>query len=309
MKTKASESARGTQKAVVYDMTGNLCVWSRAGVIKPTACMNAYDCLACPLDRKLKQDIAKGRLRDGRALAGWQVSRDMPQRASEQKKCRHMLSGLVSVKYCVNDYDCDNCAYYRMIEDAGLAEPLSRVEQVLVSGFAVARNYYYHEGHTWARVEYGGRVRMGLDDFASRLFGPVDSVELPRLGSTVGQGEPGFGMTRGGHAADCLSPVEGVVAAVNPAFERAGPVPMDAPYDEGWLMVIEPVRMKGNLRNLFFEEEGLAWMEDEAQRLTAMIAEQTGYRLAATGGRAIPDILGQVPGLEWDRLKDAFLHT
>jgi len=309
MKMKTQQAVKGAQQAVVYDMTSNLCVWSRAGVIKPTPCMNAYDCLGCPLDRKLKQDIAEGRLKDGRALAGWQVSRDLPHRASEQKKCRHMLSGRVSVKYCVNDYDCEHCAYYRMIEDAGLAEPLSTVEQTLVSGFAMARNYYYHAGHSWARVEYGGRVRVGLDDFASRLFGPLDALKLPGLGSTVGQGEPGFGMVRGDHAADCLSPVEGVVVAVNPRTGGSGPLSLDAPYDDGWLMVIEPVRMRGSLRNLFFEDESLAWMEDETQRLTSMISDETGYPLSSTGGRAIPDILGAVPGLGWDRCKDAFLHT
>jgi len=309
MKTSKGKSAKKAQQAVVYDMTSNLCVWSQAGVIKPTACMNAYDCLGCPLDRKLKQDIAQGRLKDGRALAGWQVSRDLPHRASEQKKCRHMLSGRVSVKYCVNDYDCEHCAYYRMIEDAGLAEPLSTVEQTLVSGFSMARNYYYHEGHAWARVEYGGRVRVGLDDFASRLFGSPDTLKLPGLGSTVAQGEPGFGMVRGEHAADCLSPVEGVVVAVNPRAGGNGSPFVDAPYDDGWLMVIEPVRMRGSLRNLFFEDESLAWMEDEAQRLTSMIAEETGHELAATGGRAVSDIFGQVPELGWDRLKNAFLHT
>jgi len=309
MKRSDRKASKGARQAVVYDMTSNLCVWSQAGVIKPTACMNAYDCLGCPLDRKLKQDIAQGRLKDGRALAGWQVSRDLPHRASEQKKCRHMLSGRVSVKYCVNDYDCEHCAYYRMIEDAGLAEPLSTVEQTLVSGFSMARNYYYHEGHAWARVEYGGRVRVGLDDFASRLFGPPDALRLPGLGSTVAQGEPGFGMVRGEHAADCLSPVEGVVVAVNPKAEGNGAPSVDTPYDDGWLMVIEPVRMRGSLRNLFFEEESLAWMEDEAQRLTSMIAEETGHALAATGGRAVSDIFGQVPELGWDRLRNSFLHT
>ncbi len=309
MKTSKGKSAKKAQQAVVYDMTSNLCVWSRAGVIRPTVCMNAYDCLACPMDRKLKQDIAAGRLRDGRALAGWRVSPGLPHRSTEQKKCRHMLSGRVAVKYCVNDYDCENCAYHRMIEDTALAEPLSRVGQTLVSGFAMARNYYYSEGHTWARVEYGGRVRVGIDDFASRLFGPLDAFELPGLGTTVSQGEPGFGMVRGDLQADGLSPLEGVVVAVNPASSGNGPPPSDAPYDEGWLMVIEPVRMRGGLRNLFFEEESLAWMEDEANRLTAMIANDTGRHLAATGGRALPDIYGQVEGLDWDKLKQAFLRT
>jgi len=308
MKTKTKKETKRNQ-AVVYDMTSNLCVWSRAGVIKPTPCINAFDCLSCPMDRKLKDDIAKGRLKDGRALAGWRVTTDLPHRSAEQKKCRHMLSGRVSVKYCVNDYDCEHCVYNQMIEESGLSDPLSCTEQSLVSGFAVARNYYYHTGHAWARVEYGGRVRVGLDDFATRVFGPMDTFRLPSLGTTVGQGEPGFGLVRGELSAEGLSPVEGVVVAVNPQPTGNGVSNVDAPYDQGWLMVIEPVRLRSSLRNLLFEEESLAWMEEEAGRLTSMISEETGHPLAATGGRAVPDIYGQIPELGWDRLKESFLHT
>jgi glycine cleavage system H lipoate-binding protein len=308
MKTMSKKATKGKQ-AVVYDMTSSLCVWSRAGVIKPTVCINAFDCLECPMDRKLKEDIAKGKLKDGRALAGWRVTSNMPYRSAEEKKCRHMLSGRVSVKYCVNDYDCEHCVYNQMIEEAMLSDPLSSTEQTLVSGFSVAHNYYYHSGHSWARVEYGGRVRVGLDDFASRLFGPFNAFKLPGLGATVGQNEPGFGLVREDHTAECLSPVEGVVVAVNPKAVGNGSPPADSPYDDGWLMVVEPVRLRSNLGNLFFEEESLAWMDEEAGRLTAMIADETGHELAATGGRAISDIYGQVPELGWDRLKDSFLHT
>lgn len=308
MKPLKKKTNKGKQ-AVVYDMTSSLCVWSRAGVIKPTACINAFDCLGCPMDRKLKEDIARGKLRDGRALAGWRTTSDLPYRSAEEKKCRHMLSGRVSVKYCVNDYDCEHCVYNQMIEESALCDPLARTGETLVSGFSVARNYYYHSGHTWARVEYGGRVRVGLDDFASRLFGPLNTFKLPGLGATVGQNEPGFGLVRDRHTAECLSPIEGVVVAVNPKATVSPASQLNSPYDEGWLLVIEPVRLRSNLGNLFFEEESLAWMDEEAGRLTSMIAEETGHQLAATGGRAIPDIYGQLPELGWERLKQSFLHT
>jgi len=307
MKSTAKRSAKGKQ-AVVYDMTSNLCVWSRAGVIKPTPCINAFDCLGCPMDRKLKEDIAKGRLKDGRVPASWRLNSDLPRRPVEEKKCRHMLSGRVSVKYCVNDYDCAHCVYHQMMEESTLRDPPVCADQTLVNGFSVARNYYYHSGHSWARVEYGGRVRVGLDDFASRVFAPA-GFKLPGLGAAVGQGDPGFGLLRGDLTAECLSPVEGVVVAVNPKARGNGAPRTDMPYDDGWLMVIEPVRLRNSLGNLFFEEESLAWMEEESGRLTSMVAEETGHELAATGGRAVADIYGQVPELGWDRLRDSFLHT
>lgn len=62
-------------------------------------------------------------------------------------------------------------------------------------------SYYYHRGHTWARVEYGGQVRVGLDDFAARLFGPADSWRLPESGMGVDSGEPGAAMGRDDHSA------------------------------------------------------------------------------------------------------------
>ena len=308
MKDKARKVKKPSQ-AMIFDMTGNQCVWSQAGVIQPTACINAYDCLNCALDRKMKQDIANGRLKDGRVLAGWRVSSDIPLRDAARKKCRHMLSGRVAVKYCVNDYECERCAYHQMIEDEGLSEPLSRTGSDLIHGFALAHGYYYHCGHAWARVEYGGRVRVGLDDFASCLFGTMDEYRLPKLGTTVGLGEPGFGLVRGGHTAECLSPMEGVVVAVNPRATASAAQLRDDPYNEDWLMIIEPLRLRGSLRNLLFGEESRAWMEEEAGKLTAMIAQDTEFELAATGGRAVRDIYGAVPEIGWDRLVEEFLLT
>jgi glycine cleavage system H lipoate-binding protein len=257
----------------------------------------------------MKQVVAEGKLKEGRAPADWRAAEARELRDPFQMKCRHMLSGRVSYKYCINEYDCDRCAYNQLIEDEVLAEQLSRSRQTVLSGFALAANYYYHIGHAWVRVEYGGRVRVGLDDFASRLFGPFERVELPHMGSALRQGEPGFGLVRGERRAECLSPVEGVVVALNPAASDSAASLTAAPYDEGWLMVIEPVRLLSGLRNLFFEGESHAWLEDEASTLTGMIAEDTGMRLAATGGRALPDIYGRMPELGWNRLAKTFLRA
>ena len=300
-------STKKSGSAIIYDMTGNLCVWSKAGVIKPTICIKAYDCLRCPVDKKIKQDVAQGKLTKGRVLAGWQVSKDLPHRVYGQNECRHMLSGRVSVKYCINQYDCEHCEYHQMMEDEILAEPCHGSPQTIVSGFALAQNYYYHRGHAWARVEYGGRVRVGLDDFASRLFGPFTAIRMPKMGQAVGQGEPGFGLVRGDLEAECLSPVDGVVVAVNPRAGNQDMPLLSDPYEESWLMVVEPFKLRGNLRNLFFEEESRVWLEHEVSRLLDLVDEDTGSRLAATGGRAVADIFGQVPQLSWDSLKKEFL--
>ncbi len=306
--TRKTHRAENPQQVVIYDMKTNLCVWSRAGVLKPMTCVNAFDCLHCPVDRKMKMEIRNGRLKDGRALAGRDWFGEIKPRPLEDRKCRHMLSGRVSVKYCINDYDCARCEYHQLMMDENLAEPLGRPEQEVAGGFMVAPNYYYHSGHAWARVEYGGRVRVGLDDFAARLFGPFNRFELPRLGQVIKQGEPGFGFIREDLDAQCLSPLEGVVVAVNPEARENGRI-ADDPYARGWLMVIEPQKLRLGLRNLLFMEESLSWMEEESSKLVNLLPEETGFQLAATGGLAITDIFGHFSSLGWERLRKEFLGT
>lgn len=293
---------------LVFDMKDSLCVWSKAGVLKPLTCVNAFDCLDCPVDRKMKAEIKAGRLRHGRVLAGRDWCGEIKPRPIEEKKCRHMLSGRVSIKYCINDYDCARCEYHQWMMDENAAEPMDRPDQEIVGGFILAKNYYYHFGHVWARVEYGGRVRVGLDDFAGRLFGPFNRFNLPRIGQVVRQGEPGFGFIRGRFDARCLSPLEGMVVAVNPAARENGEI-ADDPYGRGWLLVLEPQKLRLGLRNLLFMAESRAWMEEEASRLMNMLPDESEYQLAATGGLAIPDIFGQYSDLGWERLRREFLGT
>jgi glycine cleavage system H lipoate-binding protein len=193
-----------------------------------------------------------------------------------------------------------------MLEDTSimqLSPPVCRN----ASGFEVARDYYYHHGHTWARVEYGGRVRVGLDDFASRLLGPLDDIGLPGLGDLFQQSRPQVRLSRGPHQATALSPVDGKVVAVNPKIGRHPAGAHQAPYVDGWFMIIQPTRLRENLKNLFFGAESLAWIDDEASRLTGLIRESADFRLAATGGRVVRDIFGTVPHAEWNRLVEAFL--
>ncbi|MBS3809224.1 MAG: glycine cleavage system protein H [Desulfobacterales bacterium] len=305
-KTQIQNTARNP---AVFDMSSDICVWSKAGVISYTRCINAFDCLSCPLHKRLKKDVSSGRLKDGRAPVDWRVFPDRPRTEAEQMKCRHMLSGRISYKYCINNYQCDSCPYNEMIEDETLSDFQEHSVQTIVSGFALARNYYYHSGHTWARVEYGGFVRMGLDDFSARLFGPFDRINLPDMGTAIRQGEACCGIIRGNLQAECLSPIEGVVVAVNPRASAKDSFPEWEPFDAGWLMVIEPVHLTSRLRRLHFGEESRTWLEQEAVALAAIIAEESGHELAATGGRAIPDIYGHLPELDWHELKHRFLHT
>lgn len=299
--THATKSKTG--RPIVYSMTNDLCVWSRAGVVKRMKCINAYDCLGCSFDKRVLADFENKQ-------QAHPTNDPRPTRMRllmKQGKCRHMLSGRVSYSLCSYGYNCAKCPFDQMIEETSYLPNLKAAQIDKTSGFDVARDHYYHYGHAWARVEYGGRVRVGIDDFALRLLGKQDEIKLPRLGAMVEQNRPQAIIRRGANEARPLSPVDGKVVAINHRIASDAGMVNASPFDEGWLMVIQPTALRHNLKNLFFGDESVAWIDDEASRLTALLSDQAGYRMAATGGEALRDIYAAVPEIGWDRLVEEFL--
>jgi len=289
----------------VFGLSNNQCVWAKAGVVKSMMCINAFDCLGCAFDQKVQTDFQARENAADRSRAAFRTPR--MGLLESQGKCRHMLSGRVDYKMCAHNYNCVKCPYDQMIEDGAMMPALTPPVCDHASGFSVARDHYYHYGHTWARVEYGGRVRVGIDDFALKLLGPQDEIKLPRLGASIEQNRPQATMVRGNNEAKTMSPLDGTVVAVNPQITSNSERANASPYAEGWMMVIQPKNLRKNLKNLLFGVESMAWTDDEATRLTTLLDEEGGYRMAATGGEAVDDIYGAVPEIGWDRLVKTFL--
>ena len=153
-----------------------------------------------------------------------------------------MLTGRVQFKFCAHSYQCKTCEYDQLLDEEDLSDQSCAVPMNKVSGFAVADGYYYHKGHSWARIEHGGFVRLGIDDFALRLLGSVNDISLPKIGSHLRQSENGWSVSRGKMGAAVLSPMNGTVMATNQnALRRPDLVKRD-PYGRGWLVVVDPPR-------------------------------------------------------------------
>jgi heterodisulfide reductase subunit A len=188
--------------------------------------------------------------------------------------------------------------------------PLEFPKYVSVSGYRVADDYYYHLGHTWVHLEPGGRVKIGVDDFISKVLGPAEVFGLPARGVTLGQGHAGWMWKRNGREADVLSPLTGKVFLINRhAVENPGIV-HDDPYGDGWLFVMEPITPINvlNLNVLFSGNKSLKWMEEEFQEILKLMGPKY-EKLAATGGEPISDLFGRFPEIGWDRLVKTFLRT
>jgi glycine cleavage system H lipoate-binding protein len=292
------------------------CIWMQAGVVRQKNCQNDYECAPCSFDRSLKRvaDENRRRRRQGNPLSGkrekivyWKEK--IAERPPAKRPCIHHMKGRIEYKSCHNEYRCGSCEFDQYFNDHYTIHAVVKPVDVLdVAGFKIPQGYYLHRGHTWVKVEEGSEVRIGMDDFALRLLGPLDRIEAPLIGKVVKQDQPDLKLHRSSHLASLLSPVSGVITATNPKLREPGGLPNQDPYAEGWIARIHPDNLRRDLRQLMFSRETENFLEQEVDHLYRLIEETTGP-LAADGGYLGSDIYGNIPQIGWDRLTKTFLRT
>jgi len=122
----------------------------------------------------------------------------------------------------------------------------------------------YSRSHAWAMRDSQGDVRSGLTHVPGAFLGDVVSVELPPPRTEVSAGEP-IGLVESTTTVfELLSPLSGIVVAVNPVAESSPRKVAEDPYGEGWLLSIRPAAGEG-LDALLTAEEYVRFVgEDQA---------------------------------------------
>ncbi|MBI2834325.1 MAG: glycine cleavage system protein H [Acidobacteria bacterium] len=180
-----------------------------------------------------------------------------------------------------------------------------RVAPRLVEWFAVPEGLYFHPGHAWARVEENGEVTVGLDDFASKLVGPLAGIRFPAAGARVGQGEPGWTLVADDQAVDMLSPIDGTVVETNPhAFAPQRP---SDPYGRDWLLRLKPDRLGANVKTLLANGTTRAWMALAADALRARLSSPG--LVYQDGGVLIDGVARTLEPEKWADIAREFLLT
>ena len=189
-------------------------------------------------------------------------------------------------------------------------EQLPRLAPSLVGGFQVPENLRYHPGHTWALSESPTLVRVGMDDFASKLAGKVESITLPRRGQWLRQGQKICTLHRDGVAVDMISPIEGSVSDVNDAVLQNPQLARKDPYGEGWLVSVQSPDAKTNFKNLLGGSLARWWTEESASRLHRRVPLLSGAlmagALAQDGGTAVASPADQIPDQDWAAITREF---
>ena len=173
--------------------------------------------------------------------------------------------------------------------------------------FRLDEGRFYHQGHTWARPEASGIVSVGIDDFAQKLLGRPSSLNLPKVGARVTEGEQGWNVSTRSGSVDMLSPVTGQVVAVNPDVLKSPELLEQDPY-ESWLVRVQVPRMRPALRNLLSGKLANAWMEETVATLRERMAGNLGTVLQ-DGGEPVSGFAANLAPEDWEAFAAEFLLT
>ncbi|MDY6879663.1 MAG: glycine cleavage system protein H [Desulfatiglans sp.] len=279
----------------------NPCLWMKAGVVAFKDCNNFYDCTTCKYDMGMSKKAEKGK------QISWQDA--MRKRSDMDRVCRHSLTERIEKRICAYDYKCSTCDFDQFFEDVWTPKTGSIPHEMEeVKGFKIPKGYYFHNGHAWAKIESGGYVRVGMDDFALKLFGKADAFDLPLIGKELDKDKAGWGMKCKDNTADVLSPVGGVIVEVNSQVRDNPAFVNEKGYEEGWLFMLRTPHIRDSFKLLMDDRESIDWIDTEVGKLENMIEEVAGP-LAADGGHLKENIYERLPGLGWKNLTRTFLKT
>jgi len=148
---------------------------------------------------------------------------------------------------------------------------LPEADRVRRSEFSIPGGALISAGHCWASMSQDGSVKVGLDDFAKKLLGPVDAIDFPTVGTTVRAGQPLFGVRQKKRRVQFNAPVSGRVTKVNVLLGENVEALEMTPYHKNWVCVIDADNLDTEVPQLKIGKSAVALFEADIDRFRGVM--------------------------------------
>lgn len=146
-------------------------------------------------------------------------------------------------------------------------------EDTIRGGFSIPGGVFISDSHTWVSMNQEGIGKVGIDDFAKKLIGKVESIDLPNLSMKVKAGQPLFTIRQGNRKVIFNSPVTGIVASINTILKE-NPDALDVtPYDRNWICAIDPEDIDSEIKNLHIGKSAVSFFQNDIEHFKSVMKE------------------------------------
>jgi glycine cleavage system H protein len=134
---------------------------------------------------------------------------------------------------------------------------------VKVEAYEVPEGLYFSKDFEWVKIE-DDKVRIGVSDYAQKSLREIVYAELPNVGSEVKQNEPYGTLESVKAVSDLVAPISGTILEVNDEVQSKPETLNEDPYEKGWLLIIKPSNLQGDLANIMDFNAAVEWHKAQA---------------------------------------------
>jgi glycine cleavage system H lipoate-binding protein len=180
--------------------------------------------------------------------------------------------------------------------------------------FLLPKGFFVSKAHTWVEMTFSGDARVGVDDFAQKVIGTIDRIQIAALGSEIKKGDTLLTVQHGANTLNIPAPISGKIVRINESLLAAPDMLHKDPYIAGWAAVIAPKNISAELHLLAIADDAAKWLKKEVNRFRDFIKDQLVTGVPATAGVTMLDggiplngVLEQCSNKTWNAFQKEFL--
>lgn len=139
--------------------------------------------------------------------------------------------------------------------------------------FAIPGGVFIADSHTWVSMNQEGIAKVGIDDFAKKLIGKVESVDLPNLGMNVKAGQPLFTIKQGNRKVIFNAPISGVVKSINTILKENLEALDITPYERNWFCAIDADNIDDEIKGLHIGKSAVAFYQKDIEHFKSVMKD------------------------------------
>lgn len=139
--------------------------------------------------------------------------------------------------------------------------------------FSIPGGVFISKNHTWVSMNQEGIAKVGIDDFAKKLIGRVNSIELPNLGMHVKAGQPLFTVKQGSRTVSFNSPVSGKVSQINTLLKDNVAALDVTPYERNWVCAFDADNIDTEIKTMSIGKSAVNLFHEDIEKLRTLMKD------------------------------------
>ena len=225
------------------------CIWMTAGQIAYKLCNYEYNCEFCPFNEAFRNKDELSRLGD-----------EIPDCDRNLLKIDFLQEMIKTGKWTDN----------KGIDERKLFKALFL--------FNIRTDLYYSKNHSWANPDNEKSVKIGVDSFISKFLTRIKDIILPLEGKILFQGKPCCWIIDEYGTLPVISPISGTAEAVNGTLSSNFSQVLNAPYESGWLMRLNPFNLAEEKKKLIADKGIIDLFFDHAQKIREILLVEMEHK-------------------------------